>query len=203
MPQESQLTKLLLAAAYGMAWFSAREKRLQLIAPEGPVVVSPVPDSSWPRAGRMLAFGTKRTETHTHQGVDFMAPRGTPVYAARGGYVSHAITKVRRGFSGYGKAVVIACEATSVTPEFWCMYAHLDEVFVTTGQQVQTGEQIGTVGKTCYRLEDPTHMCGGYHLHFEISPRPYPQGAETWRYDPGQMLSALYTGKEPDSWITT
>jgi murein DD-endopeptidase MepM/ murein hydrolase activator NlpD len=79
----------------------------------------------------------------------------------------------------------------------------MDEVWVGPGEIVQTGEQIGTVGRTCFTVENPARMCGGSHLHFEASPRPYPQDSEAWRYDPEQVLMAIHTGVEPMTWVTT
>lgn len=167
------------------------------------IVALPIHGATWSASGRIIDFGYQRTETHTHQGVDFPAPIGTPVHAALSGIVTHTVTSTRRGFSGYGKVVVIESAATSVTPQVWHLYAHLDSVSVSEGQRVAADEIIGEVGRTCFTVEEPQKLCGGAHLHFEISPRPYPQDSEAWRYSPKQIFSALSTGQKPSTWITT
>jgi murein DD-endopeptidase MepM/ murein hydrolase activator NlpD len=201
LTKESSLLIGAFLAGAGFLWWLSR-RRSSAVA-QGPPVARPVPGVAFPRTGRLIAFGYKRTEDHTHQGVDLGAPVGTPVYAARGGRVTHAHSSVRRGFSGYGRVVVIETEPTNATPEIYYMYAHLEDVLVSPGQFVKTGDQIGTVGRTCFRTEDPTHMCGGAHLHFEASPRAYPQHSEAWRYDPEQVLVAIANGVAPGAWVTT
>ena len=142
---------------------------------------------------RLLQFGYARTATHTHQGIDIPGRIGQEVLAAYSGVVTHAWTSLTSGFSGYGRGVVIR------SPNFWTMYAHMDRVYVSAGERVTGGQVIGTVGKTCFRRSDPQAQCGGPHLHFEVSPRPYPQAAEAWRYDPVAILS----GRSPGSVNTT
>jgi len=85
-----------------------------------------------------------------HAGTDLAAPTGTPVVAAYSGQVDTA-----RFMGGYGLAVVLAHGSTEQS-----LYAHLSEIFVQPGQQVQQGEVIGRVGSTGYST--------GPHLHFEF-----------------------------------
>jgi peptidoglycan hydrolase-like protein with peptidoglycan-binding domain len=98
-----------------------------------------------------------------HPGLDFPAPTGAPVHAARSG------TVVVAGFAadGYGNRVVIAHGAGEQT-----LYAHLSAVLVRAGAAVGGGALIGRVGATGYAT--------GPHLHFElivrgakIDPAPY------------------------------
>jgi murein DD-endopeptidase MepM/ murein hydrolase activator NlpD len=85
-----------------------------------------------------------------HQGTDIGAPLGTPVVAAYSGQVSLADWS-----GGYGLMVVIRhLEGTQES-----RYAHLSEIFVQPGQEVQQGEIIGRIGSTGYST--------GPHLHFE------------------------------------
>jgi murein DD-endopeptidase MepM/ murein hydrolase activator NlpD len=86
-----------------------------------------------------------------HSGVDFAAPAGTPVRAARGGRVAFA------GWSrgGYGRLIVIA-HGSGVTS--W--YAHLSQLDVSAGQPVAPGALIGRVGATGHAT--------GPHLHLEV-----------------------------------
>lgn len=147
-------------------------------------------DAGIPTEGNR-AFGVQRSAEHTHQGIDMVARKGTPVRAVRGGIVTHASNGLAQGFSGYGRHVVI--RVGSKGP--WLLYAHLDHASVRPGDTVAQGQQIGTVGNTCFNREDPSHLCGGkagagYHLHFEVSPRRYPQPSEAPRLDPVAFLSS-------------
>lgn len=78
--------------------------------------------------------------THNHNGVDYAAPKGTPVYAAIDGLV----TNVHTGHSSYGNYVQI----TSDDRSFRTIYAHLTDINVEMGQTVTAGQIIGTVGDT-------------------------------------------------------
>jgi lysostaphin len=87
-----------------------------------------------------------------HSGVDLLAPIGTSVQAVATGIVAFA------GEQGsYGNLVVINHQAGRQT-----RYAHLQKVSVITGQTVQPGQVIGTVGTT----GEPTSTQP--HLHFEV-----------------------------------
>jgi murein DD-endopeptidase MepM/ murein hydrolase activator NlpD len=86
-----------------------------------------------------------------HWGMDFTAPRGTPVYASGDGQVSRADNLA----SGYGKHIRIEHGYGYMT-----LYAHLSRYNVKVGQQVKRGDLIGFVGSTG-RSEAP-------HLHYEV-----------------------------------
>jgi murein DD-endopeptidase MepM/ murein hydrolase activator NlpD len=87
-----------------------------------------------------------------HQGVDFAAPTGTPVFAAGEGRVAFAGTR-----GGYGTTVVINHSAGVST-----LYAHLSAIQrgLRPGSLVRQGQVIGRVGST--------GMSTGPHLHFEV-----------------------------------
>ena len=85
-----------------------------------------------------------------HRGVDYAAPRGTPVYAVGKGKVSVS------GFSkANGNYVFLQHGQTYMTK-----YLHLHERKVKTGQTVSQRMLIGTVGSTGYST--------GPHLHYEF-----------------------------------
>lgn len=86
-----------------------------------------------------------------HTGIDFSAPRGTPIYATGKGKV----IKVKFGLNGYGHEVEIDHGYGFVTK-----YAHMQEIHVHIGQQVTRGENIGTVGSTGTSVAP--------HLHYEV-----------------------------------
>ncbi len=87
-----------------------------------------------------------------HKGMDFAAPRGTPIYAAGDGKI------VKRGpFSSYGNYIKIRHGNGLETA-----YAHLNgfKSGITIGSRVKQGQVIGYVGTT--------GRSTGPHLHFEI-----------------------------------
>jgi murein DD-endopeptidase MepM/ murein hydrolase activator NlpD len=86
-----------------------------------------------------------------HFGMDFTAPRGTPVYASGDGKVIRADNSA----SGYGKHIRI-----DHGYGYESLYAHLYKYNVGRGKRVKRGDLIGFVGSTG-RSEAP-------HLHYEI-----------------------------------
>lgn len=138
------------------------------------------------------AFGVQRTPTHRHQGIDLGAPEGTPVRAADHGRVVHVVEPGTRGFSGYGATIVIEHARPTAPGKVWTLYAHLKRgsATVRVGQEVSRGDVIAQVGRTCGTVSEPHKLCGGPHLHFEVSKRPYPQASEATRLDPTFFLTA-------------
>jgi murein DD-endopeptidase MepM/ murein hydrolase activator NlpD len=86
-----------------------------------------------------------------HWGMDFTAPRGTPIYASGDGVVTRADNRA----SGFGKHIRIDHGYGYVT-----IYAHLSRYNVKRRQKVKRGDLIGFVGSTG-RSEAP-------HLHYEV-----------------------------------
>lgn len=85
-----------------------------------------------------------------HRGVDYAAPRGTPVYAAGDGKV------IETGYSkANGNYVFIQHGQTYTTK-----YLHLNRKKVRKNQTVRQRQLIGTVGSTGYAT--------GPHLHYEF-----------------------------------
>ncbi len=86
-----------------------------------------------------------------HKGMDFTAPRGTPIYATGNGRVTRADNKS----AGYGKHIRIDHGYGYTT-----LYAHLSRYNVRKGQKIKRGDLIGFVGNTG-RSQAP-------HLHYEV-----------------------------------
>ncbi|MDA0973633.1 MAG: M23 family metallopeptidase [Bacteroidetes bacterium] len=86
-----------------------------------------------------------------HQGMDFTAPTGTPIYATGDGVVLRADSKA----SGYGKHIRIDHGYGYVT-----LYGHMSRLNVRPGQKVKRGETIGLVGSTGKSTAP--------HLHYEV-----------------------------------
>jgi len=99
----------------------------------------------------------------THDGLDFGAPTGTPVYAMSKGTVI-----LSDNVFSFGNKVEIRYWDGTVS---W--YGHLSRRDVNTGDTVMPGDQVGLVGNTGHSF--------GSHLHLEIHPTggdnpidPYP-----------------------------
>lgn len=86
-----------------------------------------------------------------HEGMDFAAKTGTPIYATGDGWIARADNTV----SGFGNHIVIKHGYGYKT-----VYAHLSKYKVRSGQRVKRGDIIGYVGSTG-RSEAP-------HLHYEV-----------------------------------
>jgi murein DD-endopeptidase MepM/ murein hydrolase activator NlpD len=85
-----------------------------------------------------------------HNGVDFAAGNGTPLYSTADGVVTHA------GWaSGYGRLVKLQHEFGVET-----RYAHMSKMRVKVGQRVSRGDHIGDMGAS--------GRVTGVHLHYEV-----------------------------------
>lgn len=98
-----------------------------------------------------------------HNGIDYGVPIETPVKAAMAGQV----VKVGYEENGYGNYLKINHGG------YFTLYAHLTQVKVRTGQEVQKGEVIASSGNTGFST--------GPHLHFELritvmKSKEYPAG---------------------------
>ena len=115
--------------------------------------IQPVNNENLTRMASGFGF---RTDPFTkvrkfHYGMDFTAPRGTPVYASGDGVVKRA----DNSSSGYGKHIRIDHGYGYVS-----LYAHLYKYNVRVNQRVKRGDLIGFVGSTG-RSQAP-------HLHYEV-----------------------------------
>ena len=86
-----------------------------------------------------------------HEGMDFTAKIGTPIYATGDGIVARADNSV----SGFGNHIVIRHGFGYET-----LYGHLSKYKCRAGQRINRGDVIGYVGSTG-RSEGP-------HLHYEV-----------------------------------
>jgi murein DD-endopeptidase MepM/ murein hydrolase activator NlpD len=87
---------------------------------------------------------------HFHTGVDLLAGYGTPIVAAAGGKVTAA------GDAPYFGTRVEVTDSFGLVE----IYAHMQQVNVAVGQEVQQGKTIGYVGSTGLSI--------GAHLHFQL-----------------------------------
>ena len=97
-----------------------------------------------------------------HHGVEFVNARNTEVLAAGPGSVFFAGDDSDRQFGPstryYGNLVVLRHGRRA--PGLFTLYAHLESLAVTTGEQVSAGDVLGQVGDS--------GIANGPHLHFEV-----------------------------------
>lgn len=86
-----------------------------------------------------------------HKGMDFTAPKGTPIYATGNGIVKRADNRA----SGFGNHIEIDHGYGYAT-----IYAHMSKYNVKRGQKIKRGDLIGFVGNT--------GRSSGAHLHYEV-----------------------------------
>jgi murein DD-endopeptidase MepM/ murein hydrolase activator NlpD len=122
-----------------------------------------------PFGNRIDPFGRGRA---IHEGLDFVAPHGTPILAAADGVVVHAAYHPE-----FGNLVEINHGGEQIT-----RYAHLSDISVNVGVAVRGGQQVGLLGNT--------GRSTGPHLHFEVRRN----GAAL---DPEPFLARSLTQKTP------
>lgn len=111
------------------------------------------------------AYGDVFFDDVVHTGIDIPGDIGTPIMAAGDGIVIYAGQGVYRGGQDvfddpYGKAIVLEHSFKYQGETLFTLYAHLDEILVTVGESVQSGQKIGLMGNTGNTT--------GPHLHFEV-----------------------------------
>lgn len=119
---------------------------------------------NWPLASYRYGGIFPGTTDVVHTGIDIDAPKRTPVIAAARGTVIWAdyglFTGARNRDDPYGLAVAIRHEFGLNGQRLYTVYAHMDELLVSAGEEVELGDTIGLVGETGNTT--------GPHLHFEV-----------------------------------
>ncbi len=85
-----------------------------------------------------------------HKGMDMAAPTGTPIYAAASG------TVVSAGYSGNAGNMLVINHGGGLQT----IYMHCHKLYVSAGQKVSKGQNVGAVGTTGNST--------GPHLHFQV-----------------------------------
>jgi murein DD-endopeptidase MepM/ murein hydrolase activator NlpD len=138
--------------------------------PPGELAPSPAPPASSDEAQLRLSvpvagvrpedlrdtYTQSRSEGRTHDAIDIMAPRGTPVVAAADGPIIKLFQSVPGGITAYQ----LATDNRTIL-----YYAHLERYAdgLAEGHFARRGEVIGYVGDT------GNAGAGNYHLHFSVS----------------------------------
>jgi murein DD-endopeptidase MepM/ murein hydrolase activator NlpD len=143
---------LLIAPAAGLAWMLAASQLVdQTRLPIDVVVENAV--MTQPFGCTTLAlepFDPLCPSRHVHTGVDLAARAGTPVHSATSGV----------GRVGYDPAGAGLYVAVKFGVNVRVLYCHLFTAAVKSGDSVEPGEVIGTVGSS--------GLATGPHVHFEV-----------------------------------
>jgi murein DD-endopeptidase MepM/ murein hydrolase activator NlpD len=136
----------LLASSFEEAKDSLASHSRQLAA-----TPSIMPTQGWLTS----AFSSMRAHpilhiSRPHEGIDVVAPLGSPIEAPAAGVVTDAGWE-----SGYGNTVTLDHGYGIVTK-----FAHASKLLVKTGQHVSRGQRIALVGNT--------GLATGPHLHYEV-----------------------------------
>jgi len=105
----------------------------------------------WPLKNPQVTSHFGKRGGRDHEGIDFRASTGTPVFAVGSGVVVYSGNKI----SGYGRMVVIKHDL-----DLFTVYAHHSKNLVKVGQKINQGQKIALSGRSG-RVTGP-------HLHFEL-----------------------------------
>jgi len=120
-----------------------------------------------PAKGRIISyFGPYRNPKYNvinfRNGIDIQTDRGEPIHALFSGKVLYS-----EWFKGYGNMIII-----DHGNHYYTVYSNIEEVFITTGAYVETGEVIATVGDSGSLI--------GPKLYFEIRHHGEPLDPLLW-----------------------
>lgn len=152
--------------------------------------IMPIEGIGIPDRSSLLPNARREYRNGTHEGIDFFISYGTPVIAAKGGWVIHADgAGYQEPDRGFRDMLLKTSSRLSDTPRdienillgryvildhglinghrITTVYAHLDSVNgeITIGSYVKQGESIGKVGNSGTSSAGTTE---GAHLHFEL-----------------------------------
>jgi murein DD-endopeptidase MepM/ murein hydrolase activator NlpD len=130
--------------------------KLQESASHKEEMLASIPSIKLNRSLRFLSgFGMRLHPIHKirkmHTGIDFSAPKGTPIQVTGNGRV----VEIEKNYSGYGNCVRVDHGFGYLT-----LYAHMDRVDVKVGQEVKKGNQLGVIGSTGSSTAP--------HCHYEV-----------------------------------
>jgi len=146
-----------VAQATAVSWTQKSQSTVAMVPP--PEVTGPIPKAPpragdkflWPVDGKLLlAYGPKQGGLH-NDGINIVAPRGSPVLAAENGVVAYVGNELR----GFGNLLLIKHDGGWMTA-----YAHNEAVLVGRGAKVKRGQTVARVGDSG-NVVTP-------QLHFEI-----------------------------------
>ena len=111
----------------------------------------PLPKQYMKAPSGLMAFGSQRS-SGTHDGCDYWAPEGTPIYATKGGKVTYIETEEQGLNCGNGIGIGLNNHST--------IYCHMkNKPLLSKDEVVSIGQKIGEVGST--------GKADGPHLHIK------------------------------------
>ncbi len=129
-----------------------------------------------PSGGRVSSiYGVRRyyngvfASDYYHRGVDYAAPFGAPIVAPAAGKIA-LVGREAEGFAVHGNTVGIDHGQGVVS-----IFLHLNQISVEEGQEVDAGQQVGTIGTS--GASTGPHLHWGLFVH-EVAVDPVP-----WRYE--------------------
>lgn len=178
-PEPVESANASVAAAEAVS--SAAEQKIRRRAAVVTSAALIVPVSGVAASALSDTWGATRSEDRTHEGIDIMAPMGTPVRAAADGRIVKFFDSVRGGITVY---------QFDTSERFVYYYAHLSRRApgLVEGAVVRQGDVIAYVG-----------MSGNApvpHLHFEIQ-RLTPE-RHWWEADSMNPYPLLVAGRAPN-----
>lgn len=115
-----------------------------------------------------------------HNGIDIVAPWGTPLYAVDDGTVIEAKDSPE-GFGLYVRTLSYGPDGKEWT------YGHLSKIAVQQNQVIKRGDYIGDMGNTGFVVSNATangfwkhNPYLGTHLHLGVRNRPYGRKVENY-----------------------
>lgn len=134
--------------------------------------------AQWNASGYGWRIDPFTGERAMHEGVDFVAERGTPIVAAAGGVVVTAEYHPQ-----YGNMVEID-HGNGLTTR----YAHASRLLVKQGALVKRGQRIAELGST--------GRSTGPHLHFEVRFNGAPQNPSRFLQNAQQQIPRLQASRQ-------
>lgn len=149
LKRQMNLQKASLDTLYTLAL--EKENRLASIPS-----IKPIREDKLKRKLRSLSgYGIRMHPVHKvkkrHNGIDFTAPKGTPIQATGDG----TVVRVEKKRKGYGNNVII-----DHGYGYTSLYGHMHTISVKKGDKVKKGQEIGQVGSTGTSTAP--------HLHYEV-----------------------------------
>lgn len=149
---------------------------------------SPIPERNIPAITAKLFYSTRHFGRYDldsgefaapHPGIDLKLAPKTPISAIGGGLVHQTGDDSR-----LGRFVTVEHRIDEMT--YFSIYGHLDDIMVTEGQKVTTGDMIGTVGMTGNTTGPHVHfqvdLDDGSRPHIRYQPSTTPSRAEAQRF---------------------